>query len=62
MPARIEGRLAAVRATAEPPWIVDIRFHSDDHEPDLVDAYVEYWRSVRSWLDDSTAGARIATS
>jgi hypothetical protein len=44
----IEGTVADIRPTAEPPWIPTMAFSpapSGDVEPTL-----EYWRAMREWL------------
>lgn len=48
--ARITGGVKSIRPTAEPPWMLDMRFRpvSVDH-PSIGD-YVTYWHGVRAWL------------
>ncbi|MGH3441594.1 MAG: hypothetical protein ACRDUY_06040 [Nitriliruptorales bacterium] len=51
----IEGVLAAVRPTAEPPWGIDMRFSPTAGEG--VAEFLEYWQSVRRWLEGGATGA-----
>lgn len=50
--ALIEGTLADVRPTAEPPWTAFMRFGPSDPSDERIDAHLAYWTSVRSWLRD----------
>jgi hypothetical protein len=55
--AVIEGSLAAIRPTAEPPWLLDLRFHRRPGSP-AGDAarFVAYWSAVRGWLAAGAIG------
>jgi len=48
--ALLEGRLARIRPTAEPPWTFDLSFHPESLAG--VDRFVAYWAGVREWLAD----------
>lgn len=48
--ARIEGRIATIRPTSEPPWIVNMTFEPRPATDRRIPIYLEYWRSVRDWL------------
>ncbi len=46
--AVIEGRIEAIRPTAEPPWIMELRFRPTPAAQ--VDGFLSYWQAVRTWL------------
>lgn len=48
--ALVEGRLHDIRPTAEPPWVVDLRFRPGLAATDAVSTHVDYWADVRAWL------------
>jgi hypothetical protein len=48
--ARITGTLAALRSTAEPPWVLDMQFRAQTPDTPGLGAYVAYWAGVKSWL------------
>lgn len=50
----LRGELHDLRATIEPPWTFEMSFHST--APGGVDAYLQYWREVREWLNRGTKG------
>lgn len=52
--AVLEGRLADVRPTSEPPWVLQMSFRPAG--PGGVQRHLEYWRSVRSWLASGATG------
>jgi hypothetical protein len=55
--ALIEGRLAAIRPTAEPPWILDLRFRRQPSTTtDDAERFVAYWSAVRAWLASGAEG------
>jgi len=48
--ALIEGTIVSIRPTSEPPWVMDLSFRPMTESDSRVPLYLEYWRSVRSWL------------
>lgn len=52
----IEGRLVAIRPTAEPPWLIEMSFRPDPPDDPSVGAFVEYWSRVRTWLQAGAIG------
>jgi hypothetical protein len=48
--ALIEGRLSALRPTAEPPWLLEMTFRPAIPDLPQTSAHVAYWQSVRLWL------------
>lgn len=48
--AKIEGTIASIRPTAEPPWVMKMTFEPMPATDRRVPLYLEYWRSVRAWL------------
>lgn len=46
----LEGRLDAIRPTAEPPWTFGMSFGPTGSGD--VQRFVTYWRDVRAWLAD----------
>lgn len=48
--AMIEGRVETLRPTAEPPWMLEMRFQASPPDDDRIEGYVDYWRRVRSWM------------
>lgn len=50
----IEGRLAAIRPTAEPPWGIELRFVAAPGAP--VAGFLRYWEAVRTWLAAGATG------
>ena len=48
--ARIEGSIARLRPTAEPPWVLEMRFRALGNDVERMADYVAYWHGVRSWL------------
>lgn len=48
--AMIEGRLADVRPTAEPPWVASLRFTPSDPSDGRIGTHLKYWSAVRAWL------------
>jgi len=51
--ALISGEVVAMRPTAEPPWALEMRFRPEPADDPSIPGYLEYWRSVRAWLDGS---------
>jgi hypothetical protein len=55
--ALVEGRLAAIRPTAEPPWVLDLRFRPQPAaQVEDAERFVAYWSAVRSWLASGAEG------
>ncbi len=55
--AVIEGTIDGVRPTAEPPWMLDLRFRPDpDAGPTEVEPFLAYWAAVRGWLRAGATG------
>jgi hypothetical protein len=50
--ALVEGTLAGVRPTSEPPWRMSMGFEPDGPGDPRIAAFVEYWRAARAWLED----------
>ncbi|HJR92103.1 MAG TPA: hypothetical protein VJ938_06665 [Acidimicrobiia bacterium] len=48
--ALIEGRVSAVRATAEPPWLLELGFRPAEAGHPASPSHLSYWRAVRMWL------------
>jgi len=46
----IEGRLAGIRPTAEPPWTLAMTFGPVQAGSGDVGRFVSYWQGVREWL------------
>lgn len=57
--ALVEGTITGIRPTAEPPWTLELRFGSTESDPARLDAYVDYWRQIRSWLAGSRSGPPV---
>ncbi|MGH9167394.1 MAG: hypothetical protein ACRD02_06130 [Acidimicrobiia bacterium] len=53
--ALIEGRIREIRPTAEPPWVMELRFRPAG-EGAGVEGFLSYWRAVRSWLATGATG------
>jgi hypothetical protein len=49
----IEGQIAHVRPTSEPPWQMTMSFAPDGADPT---SFVSFWREVRSWLTTGAVG------
>lgn len=50
----LEGRVASVRPTGEPPWHMRMEFFAD---PDATTGgFLTFWAGVRRWLQDGAAG------
>ena len=52
--AMLEGRVGDVRPTAEPPWLVEMRFRPEPAGDPRLQGFVDYWAGVRSWLSGET--------
>lgn len=52
--AVIEGDIVSLRPSSEPPWALRLDFQPTEEEG--RDAFVEYWRQVRSWLEHGAPG------
>ncbi|MGH8874670.1 MAG: hypothetical protein ACRDVM_05385, partial [Acidimicrobiia bacterium] len=52
--AIIEGRIEAIRPTAEPPWTMELRFRPNPAA--RVDGFLSYWQAVRTWLASGADG------
>jgi len=53
--ALVEGTLADVRPTAEPPWTTSMVFTPERHGDPRIGGFLEYWRAARSWLADPSS-------
>jgi hypothetical protein len=54
----IEGRLAGVRPTAEPPWLLDMSFRPAPGADEAAALrFIDYWTDVRSWLEGGATGS-----
>ena len=52
--AVIEGDMVSLRLSSEPPWSLHLDFRpTQEHGRD---AFVDYWRQVRSWLKRGAPG------
>ena len=54
--ALIAGTVSEFRPTAEPPWVMTMRFHAQDGDAAKIGAHLAYWTGVRSWLAGDTPG------
>lgn len=52
----IEGRMAGIRPTSEPPWLLEMSFRPQSEGADKIPAFVTYWAGVREWLDGGAEG------
>ncbi len=52
--AVIEGSIVSLRPSAEPPWSLRLDFRPAAEEG--REAFVQYWRQVRSWLEQGAPG------
>lgn len=52
--AVIEGSIVSLRPSSEPPWSLRLDFEPAQEQG--RDAFVEYWRQVRSWLEQGAPG------
>jgi hypothetical protein len=48
--AVLDGRIAAVRPTAEPPWRITMEFRPDDPADPRVRPHLRYWAALNDWL------------
>lgn len=48
--AMIEGRIAAVRPTAEPPWTLEMGFTPEPANHPSIPDFLNYWSQVKAWL------------
>lgn len=53
--AVIEGRVASIRPTVEPPWVLEMRFRPEPLDDFRVTPFINYWRGVRAWLSGRSA-------
>jgi hypothetical protein len=52
--AVIEGEIVSVRPSLEPPW--ELRLDFIPIEDEKREAFLEYWRRVRTWLEEGALG------
>ena len=48
--AMLEGSISSIRPTAEPPWVLEMRFAPEPPDDRAIPNYLEYWTGVRAWL------------
>lgn len=48
--ALIEGTIESIRPTAEPPWVLEMRFVPEPENHPSIPGFLDYWRQVKSWL------------
>lgn len=52
--AVIEGDIVSMRPSSEPPWSLRLGFEPAAEQG--RETFVEYWRQVRSWLEEGAPG------
>jgi len=47
---KFEGPIDSIRPTAEPPWLVEMKFVPERRDHPAIPRYIEYWQEVKAWL------------